>query len=100
MSNEQSQPLVSPHAYIQQAFGESCEEIGVNPQETVLLLLFQFLQTTPEDRGVDIATLKSDFNRFAKAGDFEELQKAIDDVVNKVELQLYDALAENWASDE
>lgn len=96
MSTQQGQPLVSPQAYIQQQFGEACEELGVNPQETVLLCLFKFLQITPEDRGVHVAALKTDFNRFAGSADFEALQKTIDESINKVELQLYDALAATW----
>ncbi len=96
MSAQQGQPLVSPQAYIQQQFGEACEELGVNPQETVLLCLFDFLTVSPEDRGVLVAELKKSFNKFAEAGDFEELQKTIDETVNKVELQMYDALAANW----
>ncbi len=94
--NSQQQPLVSPQAYIQQQFGEACEELGLQPQETVLLCLFDFLTITPEERGVEIAQLKKAFNKFCEAGDFEELQKTIDESVNKVELQMYDALAANW----
>jgi len=96
----EQQPLVSPQAYIQQQFGSACEELGVNPQETVLLCLFDFLKITPEDRGLFVANLKKEFNDFAAAGDFEGLQKSIDDVVNQVELQLYDALADHWADKE
>lgn len=97
--NEQEQPLVSPQAYVNAQFGQACQEIGIQPQEVVLLTIFQFLQTTPEDRGVKIAKLKKQFNEFAAAGDFEKLQKTIDDTVNEVQLQLSDALSLFWEKD-
>ena len=88
--------LVSPQQYIQNQFALACEELGVNPQETVLLVLFDFLRITPEDRGLYVAELKKAFNKYAEAGDFEALEKTVTDAINTVELQLYDSLTGFW----
>lgn len=96
MSNEQKQPAVSPEAYISTQFAEACQEIGANPQEVFSMLLFGFMQITPEHRGNHFLALKKDFNKFAAAVDFKILQKVIDEKINAAELGLYDSLATFW----
>ncbi len=98
MSNQpqQPQPLVSPEAYVSAQFGEACQEISANPQEVFQLLLFSFLQITPEERGAHHRGLKHDFNIFAGAVDFKSLEATIDEQIKQAELGLYDALSGFW----
>lgn len=89
-----SPTAVAPEAYISGRFQEACQEISANPQEVFSMLLYGFMKIAPEDRGAHFRGLKKDFNVFAAAVDFPQLQKAIDSVVESAELQLHDALME------
>ncbi|MCK5557289.1 MAG: hypothetical protein KAJ01_02855 [Candidatus Hydrogenedentes bacterium] len=92
----QPTPLVSPTAYIHRTFGEWCEENVLNPQEILMLLLYKFLQTCPEQRINDVRHMKHAFTQFADSGDFEGLQKTIDDGVKEIELSLLTSLEKQW----
>jgi len=98
MSNE-SKSAVSPEAFISTQFNEACQEIAANPQDVFHLLLFSFLQITPEERGTKLLEMKRDFNTFAEAVNFKELQGEIDQRIEKAELGLSDSLAQFWNED-
>ena len=95
-----SEMQLNPTNYINKLFGEACQEIGQQPQEVVGLLLFQFLQITPEDRGTLMAELKKDFNSFTAVADFDAVIKNINEHIDEAELNLYDWLAQVWVDSE
>lgn len=94
MSN--NDPNLNPTNYVNKLFGQAAEEIGIDPQQLVGLLLFQFLKVTPEDRGVKVAFLKKDFNKFAEKADFEAVAVSINNLIDKEELALLDWLSDVW----
>ncbi len=83
---------LSPVNYINKVFGETCQELSMVPQEVVGLLLFEFLQVEPEERGVLIARLKTRFNEFSAEADFDEVLKTINGAIDEAELKLTDWL--------
>lgn len=87
-----SDKQLSPMNYLSKTFGETCQDLGLNPQEVMNLLVFKFLQTPAEGRSGGLARLRTQFNTFADQADFDEVLETINGAINKAELKLHDWL--------
>ena len=86
-----SETNLSPVNYLSKVFGQTCQDVGLSPQDVMNLLLFQFMQIQPERREVILNSLKMDFRKFSQAADFKGCLDTINGAIDKEELKLY-----NW----
>lgn len=89
-----SETNLSPMNYLSKIFGETCTDLGLNPQEVMNLLVFEFIQRPAEGRGKRLSQLRVQFNEFAGEADFDAVLETINGAINAAELQLYNWLLE------
>lgn len=87
-----SENSLSPMNYLSKTFGETCTDLGLNPQEVMNLLVFKFMQSPAEGRSGRLARLRTQFNTFADQADFEAVLETINGAINTAELALHDWL--------